>query len=291
MPKALEVAFLAQMDATGKRPCLLFELGLFSTIRFAAHMTNIIFPTGGSTYTAKAITLGGSTQSLEGQIQRVTLNFDNVSKDMASYANNEDFQGKTLVIKRVYLDAIGAANLYDEVFNGKMEKVSGDISRRWLPITATEGYPLTRKIHKLFYQRMCPWDAGGDECNTDGNFDLTALTASGTADSGSTTTLVDDALTQVDDYWNHGKIKITKATVVYWRVVKDFDAGTDTITFDVAMPFAIDSDCTYVVYKGCNKVWTTCGGDNAWGPSADNDVNSGACLHVTKKSDAGGYNA
>ena len=288
MPKSLEVDVVTQLDATGKRPCLLFELGLSVTLRFAAYMTNQTFPTGGNVYTAKAIKAGSFSQSLEGQIDRITVNFDNVSRDMAAYANNQDFRGKSLVIKRVYLDAFGSADNYVEVFNGTMEAITGDISRLWLPITATSGKPLNRKSLVLPYQRLCPHRFGDDNCNTDGYADLTSLTASGTADSGSTTTLVDNALTQADDYWNYGKIKITKVidavSVDYWRITKDF--GATEITFDVAMPFAIDSDCTYVVYKGCDKTWNTCGDNNNWGPSADNTANSLGCIHIEKKADS-----
>jgi len=285
MPKTLEAAVVTQMDAEGKRPCLLFELGLSTTLYFAAYKANVTFPTGGQVYTAKAIEIGNVVQAMEGQIQRITVNFGNVSKDMSSYANNQDFRGCSLVIKRIYLDAVGAAENYNEVFRGYMEQPQ-DIGRLWLPVTATSGKGLDRKMLNFPYQRMCPLEFGDTRCNTDGNADLTALTASGTADSGSTTTLVDNALTQADDYWNYGKIKITKATVDYWRVVKDFVAGTDTVTFDVAMPFAIDSDCTYVVYKGCSKTWDACGAGSAWGPSGDNSANFGGCVHVSKKSDA-----
>jgi len=284
MPKSLEANVITEMDAVSKRPCLLFELGLASTIRFAAYKVNVTFPTAGNVYTAKAITGGNVSQSLEGQIQRVTINFDNVSKDMASYANNEDFRGKTLVIKRIYLDTVGDVSYYNEVFNGHMERPK--FSRNWLTVTATSGKGLDRKILPFAYQRMCPWEFGAAKCNTDGNADLTSLTASGTADSGSTTTLVDNALTQADDYWNYGKIKITKASVDYWRVVKDFVAATDTVTFDVAMPFAIDGDCTYVIYKGCDKTWNACGANENWGPSADNEANFGGCLHISKKANA-----
>ncbi len=285
MPKDLPAQIITQLDATNKRPCLLFELGLASTIRFAAYKTNITFPTAGNVYTAKAIEVSNVQQSLEGQVGRVTIKFDNVIRDMAAYANNEDFQGKFLTIKRIYLDEVGDSSYYVEVFNGYMERPK-EIGRHWLTVTATMGKPLNRKALSFAYQRMCPWIPGGTECNTDSLFDLTVLTASGTADSGSTTTLVDNALTEVDDYWNHGEIVITKSGVNYYRRVKDFDAGTDTITFDVEMPFAIDTDCTYVVYKGCDQVWETCNADNAWGPSADNKANFGGCIHISKKQDA-----
>ena len=288
MSKAIPGLVVAQMDAEHKRPALLFELGLSSTVRFAAYQSNITFPaTAGHVYTAKAIEIGNVGQSLEGQIQRISVKFDNVfNGDMMAYAHYEDFRGKSLIIKRIYLDEIGDSTYYNEVFNGYMERPS-EISRYWLTVPCSIGKPLNRKALPFQYQKMCPWIFGGTECDTDSLADLAALTASGTADSGSTTTLVDNALTEAEDYWNYGEIEITKAGVVYYRKVKDFAAGTDTITLDVEMPFAIDNTCTYTVYKGCDQVWDTCTGVNAWGPSADNKNNFGGCIHISKKQDSG----
>ena len=285
MPRNLPAQIIAQMDATNKRPVLLFELGLTSTIRYAANVSNVVFPTAGNTYTAKAIKISSISQALEGQIGRVTVSFDNVVRDMAAFANNEDFRGKTLVIKRVYLDALGDASYYNEIFNGYMEQPS-EVSRHWLTVPATIGKPLTRKALTFPYQLMCPWLFGGTECNTNSLADLTSLTASGTADSGSTSTLVDNALTQAEDFWNHGRITITKSGVIYKRKIKDFVAATDTLTLDVELPVAIDNTCTYVILKGCDQTWDTCTGINAWGPSGDNKANFGGCLHVTKPQDA-----
>jgi len=282
MPKGLPAAVITQMDAAQKRPAILVELGLASPLRYAVSKSNITFPTGGSVYTAKAITIAGLSQSLEGQIQRITLNFDNVTRDMAGHANIEDFKGKTLSIKRIYLDAIGNATYYNEAFNGYMEEPT-NIGRSWLTVPAVTGKPLNRKTLKYAYQKLCPYVFGETECNTDGNADLTSLTASGTADSGSTTTLVDNALTQADNHWNYGEIEITKGTKTYYRKVKDFVAGTDTVTVDVELPVAVDNTCTYIVYKGCDQTWDTCGAANAWGPSADNSLNFGGCIHIGKE--------
>lgn len=285
MAKDLESAVVTEMDAEEKRPVLLFELGLATTIRFVGAKDNLVFPTTtGDTYTAKAITISNIAQELEGQIGRVTIKFDNVSQDMAAYANNEDFRGKTLIIKRVYLDALGTATYYNELFNGVMETPS-DIDRNWLTVSATVGKSLSHKSLSFAYQRMCPWIFGGVECNTDGLTDLTSLTASGTADSGSTSTLVDSALTQADDYWNNGRITITKSGKVYNRRIADFVASTDTLTFDVELPVAVDNTCTYVLYKGCDQTLDTCESDNAWGPSADNSANFGGCIHITAEED------
>jgi len=285
VPKDLHANVITQLDAQQKRPCLLFELGLASTIRFAAYVSNVTFPTAGSTYTAKAIEVSGIQQTIEGEVGRLTVKFGNVLRDMAAYANNEDFHGKSLIIKRVFLDDVASADYYVEVFNGFMERPK-EISPLWLTVTATTGNPLNKKALSFHYQRMCPWVPGGTECDTDSLFDLTSLTASGTADSGSTTTLVDNALTQAEDYWNYGRIEITKSSVVYYRKVKNFVAASDEVTFDVQLPFAVDNTCTYVIYKGCDQTWDTCEANNNWGPSADNSANFGGCLHVSKKQDA-----
>ena len=245
----------------------------------------MVFPTGGKTYSAKAIKVRNITQTLEGQINRVTVSFDNVSRDMAAYSNNESFQGKSLVIKRIYLDAVGNATYYNEVFNGYMEHPS-DISRHWLNVSAVQGKPLYVKTLNFPYQRMCPLKFGGTKCNTNGRANLATLTASGTADSGTVSTLVDNALTQANDFWNFGEIEITKGSITYYRKVKDFVAATDTVTFDVELPEVVNNTCTYVIYKGCDQTWDTCGKDNAWGPSADNQANFNGCIHVTKKQDA-----
>jgi len=42
----------------------------------------------------------------------------------------------------------------------------------------------------------------------------------------------------------------------------------------------VDNTCTYVMYKGCDQTWDTCGANNAWGPSANNQANFAGCLHI-----------
>jgi len=280
MPKSLPGGIVTQLDAGKRRPVLLFELGLSSTVRFCASIQNIGFPeSGGNLYTAKAIFVENFAQSLEGQIDRVSLRFDNVAKDMAAYANNEDFEGKSLIIKRIFLDDYDASDDYVEFFNGYMERPKS-IDKQFLSLTATSGKPLTRKTNDRKYQKLCSHRFGGNLCNKDGNADLTSLTATGTADSGSTTTLVDNALTEANDHWNVGNIKITIDGVIYNRIATDFVAGTDTVSWAVALPTAVSSGDAYVLHKGCDKTWDTCLSNNAWGPNADNSANFGGFLHI-----------
>jgi hypothetical protein len=283
--KSLDANVTTELDAQGRKSVLLFELALTGlTLRYAAYKTSIVFPHGGATtYTAKAIMFSGVSQSLEGQIGRVTVKFDNVAKDMATYADSYDFEGRMLTIKRIFLDADNhapaASTEYIEVFPGKME-LPKEIGRQWLIVTATEGKPLNKKVLNDAYVKECRHRFGSTQCNKDGYANLAVLTASGTADSGTVTTLVDNALTQIDDYWNYGKISITKGGVTYLRKVKDFDAATDKITFDVLLPVAVDNTTTYTVYKGCPKTWDACKSIHAYGPTTDNKNNFGGFIHI-----------
>lgn len=74
---------------------------------------------------------------------------------------------------------------------------------------------------------------------------------------GSTTILVDAALNEADDYWN-GAVLIFEADTATGALqdvrahVKDFDAGTDTITFWEQLPAAVAAGDTYRINLGGN---------------------------------------
>jgi len=109
------------------------------------------------------------------------------------------------------------------------------------------------------------------------------MRVTGTADSGTTTTLVDNALTQANDFWNYGLITLTKAGVTESRIVDDFVAGTDTVSWSVPTSFAVDGATTYVLIKGCDKTLATCRGNTAWGPTVDNDANFGGFPSIGRR--------
>lgn len=78
---------------------------------------------------------------------------------------------------------------------------------------------------------------------------------SGTADSGSTTTLVDSALTQADaDWWKGRMLVFTSGTLLgQCAVITDFNAATDTLTFAPPVTVAVSTH-TYVILPGVS-VW------------------------------------
>jgi hypothetical protein len=73
----------------------------------------------------------------------------------------------------------------------------------------------------------------------------------GTADSGSTTTLVDAALTEADtDYWNGARVVFTSGTIAgQVREITVFTPGSDQITFSLATTQAVGTN-TYKIIPG-----------------------------------------
>lgn len=291
--KDLPASVLTQVNADGSQPVILFEfaLGDVGTLRFCMAHTNLIFPyPGGNIYTARAFEIDDFAQE-ENQIGRVSFRTDNTTGEWTSYSNQVSFDGRAIVIKKIYRDALSNATYYNELFNGFLEEPS-KIDRNWCYHSAVSGTPLGRQMILDIYQEQCNHMFGDVKCNRDGNSDLTSLTHTGTADAGSTaTTLVDNALTQADDYWNFGRIEITIDSETFYRRVKDFDADTDTVTLDVGLPLSISAGDSYTIYKGCDQTWATCKGNNAWGPSADNSANFLGFLHVWRQGSAGNVGA
>jgi hypothetical protein len=107
-----------------------------------------------------------------------------------------------------------------------------------------------------------PWNAAWDaEVQSEVDDALIArsldrlVTVSGTADSGTTTTMVDAARTEGDaDYWKGSILLFTSGTISgQARIVTDFNAGTDTFTFAPPTTQAVGTQ-TYVILPAVS-VW------------------------------------
>lgn len=70
----------------------------------------------------------------------------------------------------------------------------------------------------------------------------------GTADSGTTTTMVDAARTEADDFWNGQLLVFTSGSNAgLARVITDFTASSDTVTFSPALPNAVSAADAYEI--------------------------------------------
>ena len=100
------------------------------------------------------------------------------------------------------------------------------------------------------------------------------------ADSGTTTTLVDAALTQADDYFNGQAVVFTSGSNIgIARVITDFDAASDTITFAPALLAAVASGHNYHISEHVHVVSRDGVGDadvKLWQAVSPNALVSGA---------------
>jgi len=98
----------------------------------------------------------------------------------------------------------------------------------------------------------------------------TASLVSGTADSGTTTTMVDAARTEADtDYWKGCYIVFTSGNLAgQVRLITGFNAGTDTITFSPATTQAVSTHTYDIIVGGRVDV-------GLWAGTAPNALQSG----------------
>lgn len=126
-----------------------------------------------------------------------------------------------------------------------------------------------------------PWNAAWDaEVQSEVDDGLKALfldklvTVSGTADSGSMTTMVDAARTEADnDYWKGQRIVFTSGNIIgQSAIITDFVAATDTFTFAPALTQAVGTQ-TYVILPSVS-VWEDVLAEHLTAGSTGNALNA-----------------
>jgi len=93
------------------------------------------------------------------------------------------------------------------------------------------------------------WQIANSASGVTINYVETAELTKGTADSGTTTTMVDSARTEADtDYWKDMRIRFTSGTIDgQVRLITAFTPGTDTITFAPATTQAVGTNTYEIV--------------------------------------------
>ena len=286
---ALGTQISGEIVATEKSPFVLAEMYLDNlTLRWALSSENITFPSGGSAlYIARAFDLDKISQSVEGIIQTVSISLDDVDGTFKVYENLYEFENRMLIIKRFYLsgesDAVPAdGEMYDELFAGPMDLPVGSPAQKF-KVQATLGDSLDKRMLTDYYNSNCNRVFGDDLCAQNLNDD-TYYTKAGTVDSGSTAGFIDNALTQADNFFDYGRTEVVHDGITYGRKIKRFVGNNSgEIQFDIGTPVAIGVGDAYQVWVGCDNLWDTCAGNNAWGPSGENTLNFFGFPHIGSK--------
>jgi len=229
------------------------------------HFVNFYFPItfftyighATQTYTALGVSRTAAKKTASGEIERINYQVDNVNKAMGAYAAAHDFRNKRIVTRLIFRDHLSSYLDAKIVFDGKIQGISFERSSAMatcVPIIGSlsfePGWP---------YQIECNARFGDAYCKI--NKEAAANKVTGSATSGSTTTLIDTTnLTQADDYWNWGVVTFTSGNNDgSSRKILDFDAASDKLTLDYALDNAVVVGDAYVVYRGCDKTLSRCG--------------------------------
>ena len=254
MPKDLTVTIQTEIAKEENIPIHLFELELVSgTLYFCDWNEDIIF--GGHTYTAWSVSFSPAKVNISLEIDSISVNFDNTDLTMSAYLKVYPFQNRKINIKRVFSGLLSNANDYILIFSGIMNTVSVD--ENILEANAVSALNILHKeIPKRMYQPPCPWTFAGT-CYCQANTDQ----KDGTADSGTLSELVDNALAEIEDYWKDGVLEmLTGDNAGEKRKILSFYAPGDCVTVVYAFSNVVSAGDCYRIKRGCDKTAESCEG-------------------------------
>jgi len=189
----------------------------------------------------------------------VTSNSITVSEDTILYVDEANVYctkdtGKAAVASGTGSIKAGENFLVDSSANWETDQYKG--YALWVNPSggSAEKHIISRNTQTVLYiEAHDPFDTTDSNCSYEiHKLELrstTKLRASGTADSGTTTTVVDSERTEANDFWNGYEIKFTSGdNAGLTRRVIDFDASADTLTLDRALPNAVSSGDKYQLY-------------------------------------------
>jgi len=210
---------------------------------------------GGQVYTALALSRNRVSTSMDSKVDEISVRLDNVDKTFTQLIQTKNLQGKNLIVRKVFRDYVSDDTYYVTVFDGRIDSIAVDQSMVMLRVVSWLD-AITKKYPGRMYQQQCGYKFGDSWCGIDKT--SAANKATGTADSGTTTTLVDSALTQADNYWD-GFVKVTAGTNSgLSRPILSFNQASNRVTFRIGFPSAIDNTSQYEIYRGCNKTQSDC---------------------------------
>lgn len=169
MPKNLHALVKTEAEKSENAPIFLLELELDDgTKYFTDSEVDINFPTtGGKTYTSWGFSFDNIRDNLTGEIERVRFSFDNTDLVFRGYLDTEEFQGRRLILKRVFRgedDILLGSSAYSmTLFFGDMSApvINQDsvIIQVYSPTVKFK-----RKIPRRKYQPNCQWRFDSTEC-------------------------------------------------------------------------------------------------------------------------------
>jgi hypothetical protein len=263
---SLSALFTSIKNDLQHRPVELYDIYLGSQTEEDSdtlHFINYYRTTNFFTYLSHAaqsyIPLGISRSEIKktsrNEIERVSFKIDNVNRAMGAYAADHDFRNKRIAVRLVMRDYLSSYLDAKVVFDGFIQSILFD--QKSLSGTATP------KISSLMFETGWPFQLNcncmfGDSC-CKVNKEAVANKYMSVVTGGTTSTIIDSALTQVNDYWNWGTIIFTSGlNNGMSRKIVDFVNSTHTLTLDYVLRNTPVAGDTFILYRGCDKTLNMC---------------------------------
>ena len=284
--KDLHEYLIQLIDADSKAPIILVEQYLDDiTLRWALSKSNITFPSGGtSVYYARTFHFDNYEMAIDGQMDALSIEFDNVDGYFDAYLEAYDFQRRTISVKRIYRSGESEVipadpTMYNEIFFGEMEQPQAK-DETIMSFPANAGDTIDPPVLNKYYGSFCQHRFGDNECSID--LRSSDYYTSGEANGGSTSMLKSLALNQDSGTWKYGMVNITHDGTKYRRKIKNHSANATSgeVHLDIAVPVTIASGDLFTIEKGCDFSWVTCAANNEWGPETDNTTNFIGFIHI-----------
>ena len=267
MSKTVSAPALAAAILEKSTPIYLVEIALDSgTKYFAQNNAAVVFPTsGGHTYNAWGLTFSRVRSTLTNEIDRVTFAFDNTDLAFSGYLAIEEFQGRSVTLKRVFSNLLASAADATTVFYGEIGELTIDESAFQF-VAVSPLIRLNLQVPRRMFQPNCSWVFDSAQCrgyNVAGTVAGTTLAAQetdGVVESGSTTIQVKDAAhrNEAADYWRKGRVTFTSGTLNGRSAEIASSTATGYLNLIVPLPSAPAAGVTYSITRGCNKSPSEC---------------------------------
>ncbi len=250
MSRALSGNVAVEAAKDQNRPVELYQIYLDAgTLFFAAHPENIdYFDENGTptTYYALGLSRSPVRTNMDTKVDEVTVQLDNVTREMSAYIAHAEFVGRRLKIIKVFLEYLANPADHVVIFDGIMDAPT--ITETAMQVTVVSKLDLLGfRVPRRRYQRPCDWKFGSAQCGA--NPGAVAGTVVSISPDGLTLTLSSRA--EGTDYYKDGVLTIEGQ---WQRVVSSNGA-----TFTVSYPFVgVEPDDTYSLRRGCDKSLETC---------------------------------
>jgi len=257
MAKTLTTAVQQEIAKDQNQPIHLITIELASqTLRYTDWDVDVEFPTGsGTIYSARGLSFDPVATSLSMEVDSVDISFDNVDRYFSNLLADNVFQGRYCTIEKTFANLLGDSNNAVTIFSGKISHPRVDQESFTIRVVSLLN-SLNQEVPRRMFQAQCPWDFGGTECGLD--ITVSPYKETGTADSGSTdSVLVDSSRTEEDNWWQYGILKMTSGSNSgIRREVKESTSGQITVLHK--FPYPIAAGDTYEIQVGCKKTFGEC---------------------------------